>query len=146
MHGVPLGKMSTGSTGLQESFNVVRQHRLQESTTRNWQNIQIKLRNDGSSVIPKSDSLLSHMQLCNPCVSQYGIHFPPLHWPRSKHVVSSGIGGLGGQSGDLPVHVDSCSQVGYWASRHFFPAGMYWQSWQQGEFLSLLQMVTPLCS
>lgn len=81
--------------------------------------------------------LMSHMQLCNPWVSQYGMHFPARHCPLSRQFVPSGIGGLLGQSAELPVHRDSCSQVAYWASLHFSPVFMNLQLWQHGEFLSL---------
>lgn len=77
------------------------------------------------------------MQLCKFWVSQYGTHLPRRHWPRSRQLVPSFIGGDFGHSLDAPVQRDSCSQVAYCASRHFTPAGIYAQPWQQGEFLSL---------
>lgn len=85
----------------------------------------------------QASCITSHMQLCNPCVSQYGTHLPPRHNPLSWHCVPSTIGGDFGHSAWFPAHRASCSQVAYWASLHFTPAGMYWQFWQQGEFLSL---------
>lgn len=80
---------------------------------------------------------MSHIQLCRPWVSQYGMHLPFLHCPRSWHIVPSAIGGDFGHSAWVPEQRASCSQVAYWASRQFIPAGMNWQFWQQGEFLSL---------
>jgi len=81
--------------------------------------------------------LMSHMQLCRPWVSQYGIHFPLRHCPLSRQGVPSVIAELRGHSDEPPVHRDSCSQVAGWASRHFICAGINWQFWQHGEFLSL---------
>lgn len=105
--------MSGGSTGKHVSLILIRQHRLHAS----W--------------------MISHMQLCKPWVSQYGMHFPFRHWPRSWHVVPSTIGGDFGHSDWPPEHLASCSHVAYCASRHFIPAVIYWQFWQHGEFLSL---------
>lgn len=65
------------------------------------------------------------------------MHFPSLHWPFSKQTVLSIMGGLLGHSAEVPVHLDSCSQVASWASRHLIPSIMNWQCWQQGVFLSL---------
>lgn len=113
MHGVPSGSISGGSTGKHVSLILIRQHLLHAS----W--------------------MISHIQLCKPCVSQYGIHFPTRHCPRSWQMVPSAIGGDFGQSACPPEHLASCSQVAYCASRHFTPLGMYWQFWQHGEFLSL---------
>lgn len=83
------------------------------------------------------NSLVSHMQLWSPWVSQYGTHFPSRHWPLSRQPVPFFIGGDLGHSLEAPVHRDSCSQVAYWASRHLTPSRMNAQFWQHGEFLSL---------
>lgn len=113
MQGVPSDRMSGGSTGKHVSLMLIRQHRLHAS----W--------------------IMSHIQLCKPWVSQYGMHFPLRHWPRSWHVVPSTIGGDFGHSDWPPEQRASCSHVAYCASRHFTPAVIYWQFWQHGEFLSL---------
>lgn len=113
MQGVPSGSTSGGSTGKQVSLMLMRQQRLQAST------------------------MMSHMQLCKPCVSQYGTHLPLRHWPRSWQMVPSAMAGDLGHSAWEPVQRASCSQVAYCASRHFIAAGMNWQFWQHGEFLSL---------
>lgn len=113
MHGVPSERMSGGSTGKHVSLMLMRQHLLHASC------------------------MMSHMQLCSPCVSQYGMHFPLRHWPRSWQVVPSTMGGDFGHSDWPPEQRASCSQVAYCASRHFTPAVINWQFWQHGEFLSL---------
>jgi hypothetical protein len=68
------------------------------------------------------------MQLWRFMVSQKGTHLPWRHCPRSWHGVPSDMGGERGQSGDVPVHRESCSQVAYCASRHRVPDAMNWQS------------------
>lgn len=81
--------------------------------------------------------MISHMQLCSPCVSQYGTHLPTLHCPLSWHIVPSDMAGDFGHSACPPEQRASCSHVAYCASRHLTPDGIYWQFWQHGEFLSL---------
>lgn len=80
---------------------------------------------------------LSHMQLCFPRVSQYGIHLPCLHCPLSGQGVPSAIGADLGHSAPVPVQRLSFSQVAPSASLHFSPAATNWHEWQHGEFLSL---------
>lgn len=113
MHGVPSGKMSLWATGKQVLFRLLRQQRLHASAT------------------------ISHIQLCMPCVSQYGTHVPLRHRPRSAHSCSSAIAGALGQSAEAPLQVASPSQAECAASRHTTPGGANTQPAQHGEFLSL---------